>query len=239
MEETILKYCKIACLDIGSLDQEGFAMARRSGIGASDTAAVLGAMKKFRGAEDVLINKLATEYTAEEQAISEKPVVRKGRELEPLILSKAEEHLGTPIWKSPNMYRLIDYPYLTINYDGLCLIEDQLVPVEAKFVSTYGDKYYNYNQVDTLKYNTPEHSSNLDRADELAQWHGIPVYYLIQIQQQLLGTDADYAYLAALRDKDWNLYMFRIPRYEWMQRWLIADTYQFWKRVEHSRRNGA
>jgi len=238
-EDRLLEHCTIAIENIGDLNEEGFAMARRNGVGASDSSAILGTMPKFRTADDVLCNKLEKTYTDAEKAIGEIVNVRKGKTLEPYILQQAEKQLGMPIWKSANMYRLIDYPHLTINYDGLTVLDDQLIPVEAKFVSTYGDKYYNFASPDPAPIGFSAGTTNLEKVEEAAKWHGIPPYYLVQVQQQLMGTGAPYAYLAALRDKDWTVYLFKIPAYDWMQTWLAVETYRFWNRVERARRNGA
>lgn len=234
-EGIILNRCTIAQENICDLSEEGFALARRDGVGASDSSAILGTMSKFRGVEDVLNNKLEKEYSDAEREIGKKPAVRKGRDLESLILAKAAQALDCGIWKSPNMYRLIDYPHLTINYDGLALLEDELVPIEAKLVTIYGDKYYNFTSPNEEKI-VAGPAERLDQLLELATWHGIPPYYLIQVQQQLMGTNASYAYLSALRDKDWTLYLFKIPAYEWVQTWIAVETYQFWNRVERARR---
>lgn len=226
-----LTLCDIVHPNAASLDQEDFAMLRRNGIGASDSSAILGAMAKFRTESDVLENKLATTYTEEEKEISQKPNVRKGRDLEPLILRKASEVLETQLWKPTEMFRLKQFPHLTINYDGLMLDEENnLIPVEAKFVTTFGDKYYDFNKTEEPKLSV-DTGSFLSDAETIAAWHGIPPYYFIQVQQQMLGVDAQYAYLAALRDRNWLLYVFRIPRYDFIQNWIISDTYKFWNKV--------
>lgn len=236
MLERLLTRCEIAYENAATLSDEQFALIRRGGIGASDTSAILGAMDKFKDADDVLLSKLETKYTDEERAVSAKPVVKKGKMLEPLNLNWAAKLLGKEVIKPPHMYRLKDYPYLTVNYDGLAEIDSELVPIEAKFVSTYGDKYYNFENPDPVPCAFTAGTSNLEKLEEAAKKHGIPPYYLIQVQQQLMGTGASRAILSALRDKTWDLYLFTIPVYNWMQDWIAVECYQFWNKVQRSRR---
>lgn len=236
MLKRILQRCDVAHENAYQLNEEQFAMIRRNGIGASDTSAILGAMDKFRNAEDILQNKLETTYTDAEKEVSMKPNVRKGRMLEPMILEWAERLLGTEVIKPQDMYRLKDYPHLTVNYDGLTLIDGELVPVEAKFVSTYGDKYYNFNDPNPVPLSVPPHADRLQALQDAAKHHGIPPYYLIQVQQQMMGTGSSRAILAALRDKYWEVYLFTVPVYPWMQEWLAVETFRFWNRVQKARR---
>lgn len=236
--DPLLKYCEIAVPNICELDEEGFAMARRDGIGASDSAAVLGTMEKFRTADDVLLNKLETKYTDEEKAIGNKPNVKKGKDLEVLNLLKAEGKLGLDIAKPSHMYRLKEFPFLTINYDGIVKIEEELIPVEAKFVSTYADKYYNFEELDKAAMPAPAPGIGTvpENIEYYSKYHGIPGYYMVQVQHQLLGTGASYAYLAVIRDKTWEHYMFKIPRYGWMQNAIATIGYTFWNKVLRARK---
>ena len=236
-ERFLLPRCEIAYEHVDLLNEEEFALIRRNGIGASDTSAILGAMDKFRTADDVLANKLEPTYTDDERAISQKIAVRKGRDLEPLILNKATQHFKASIWKPTSMYRLKEFPHLTINYDGLMLDKDEdvLIPVECKYVTIYGDKYYNFKDPQEAARVTT--GKALDRLNELAAWHGIPGYYMLQVHQQLMGTGSKYAYLAAFREKDWTLYIFKIPRYEWIINWITTETYAFQNRVKRIKEN--
>ena len=236
-EERLAEHCVIDIKDITAMSEEQFAMARRNGIGASDSSAVLGTMDKFRTADDVLLNKLEKTYTEEERAIGDKPNVKKGKDLEPLNLLKAEGKLGVDIIKSPHMYRLKGFDYLTINFDGLAIIENQLVPIEAKFVSTYADKFYNFEELDKPALPPPNLNNTLaENIEYYAKYHGIPGYYMVQLQHQLMGTGAEYGYLAVIRDKTWDHYLFRIPRYGWIQNGISTMCYTFWNKVERARR---
>lgn len=235
-----MKYFNFDLLDVDvsnitALNEEQFALARRHGLGASDTSAVLGLMDKFRGPEDVMENKLAIGYTDEEAAVSKKPNVKKGRDLEPLILKKASEHFDKRIIKPSDMYRLKKYPWLTINYDGLMMTDEGMIPVECKWVSTYADKYYKFGQQsDVLFERLPKEITKeafINRAEQI----GIPPYYYCQVQQQLMGTEAPYAWLAVLRDKTWELEVFKVPSSPELQEFIATETYKFWSRVERQR----
>lgn len=227
LDEKLLQRLEIVQENVNLLTEEEFALLRRNGIGASDTSAIMGTMDKFRTANDVLNNKLEKFYTDDERAIGEKTVVRKGKDLEPFILQKAQLKLRYPIIKPTSMYRIKEFPHLTINYDGLCEVMDDIIPVEAKFVSTFGDKYYDFTRADTL------HEIVLKgmTIEERAAAFGVPPYYYLQVQQQLLGTGAPYAYLAALRDKDWTVYLFLIYADDEIQKRIITETYLFWQKV--------
>lgn len=237
MYDAVLKHCDIHVENVNKMTEEEFAMSRRNGIGASDMSAILGTMDKFRTASDVLMNKLETTYTDEERAIGKKPAVKKGKDLEPLILQKAEAILKADVVKLTESFKLKQFPYLTINYDGLVRL-DQVVPVEAKVVTTYGDKYYIFgDEIDVkpaLLYDPG--SDRLTNLKELAKHHGIPSYYLVQLQQQMMGVGSSYGYLAALRDKTWTLHLFKIPAYNWIQDWIKTEGYLFWQKVEKARR---
>lgn len=227
--------------DTATLSNEEFALLRRQGIGASDTSVILGLMSRWRTADDLITQKCAKGYTQEEQEVADKAQVRKGRELEPLILQKAEQTLGSEIHKPHKMYQLKDFPYLTINYDGLIMEEGCTVPVEAKLVTIYGDKYYNWSFSQQHNHMAPpatmySTASPMEHCLEAMECTGIPDYYYAQVQQQLMGTQADHGYLAALRDKDWTLYTFLIPRDEWLQKQIALEGYKFWERVKRHRR---
>jgi len=222
----------VECPNATSLSEEEFAMIRRNGIGASDMSAVLETMDKFRTRDDILSNKLAKEWTQEEQEVGLKVNVRKGKDLEPLILDKAGKLLGVPLLKPPEMFRLVLYPWLTVNFDGLYLDEAGVViPVEAKFTSTYADKYWNYTD---FKPNAvyPRTCTFLEYCEAWAKHLGVPPYYLVQVQVQMLATNAPYGHIVSLRDKDWTVYAFRIPRDERIIDEIIVQSSRLWNQIQ-------
>jgi hypothetical protein len=237
--------CDIYKERVDLLTPEEFTNIRRNTIGASDSSVILGLQSQWKTTEDLITEKLRTSVTPDEIEIGHKATVRMGRDLEPFILHKAEEVLAVQIIKPPHMYTLKEYPYLSINFDGVAVINDILIPIEAKTVSQYGDKYYNKEQCayeymfgetvvhksvipDTLPY------ENLD-IPEKAKVCGIPPYYYAQVQQQLMATEAPFAYLAALHVKDWTLRIYQVPNDTRVQEQIALKGYEVYQRIKKLR----
>jgi predicted phage-related endonuclease len=222
------------------MSEEQFALSRRNGLGASDSSIILGVLK-FDHTESKLVQlKLTPTYTDEERTIAAKDSVRKGRDLEPLILQKFIDRTGIQLIKPKDMYRLKEFPYLTISFDGVAIVGGEATPVEAKYVTQFGDKYYDFGAaggrqypIDVLDFSTTSVEQHCNQASEQ---FGIPPYYYAQIQQQMLGLGSKFGFLAALRDKDWTLYSFWIPKDEWLQRQIVCEGYRVWRIIE-TRRN--
>lgn len=225
-----IKTLEVAVPNASTLSPEEFALCRKNGLGASDSSVVLGTMDKFRTPDMLFEEKIRKYQTPEEQEIGEKVNVRKGKDLEPLIITKAEAVIGFPLFKPTDMYRIKEYPYLTVNFDGVYYVDDVAVPypipVECKYISTYGAKYYDFSKAAEEQPLCTEPD-----VDILASHYGIPSYYYVQLQHQLLGLNAPYGYLAALNDKDWTLYLFKIPANKHTQNRIITEGYKFWQRV--------
>jgi predicted phage-related endonuclease len=225
--------------ELSRTDNEAFAMVRRAGFGASDSSVLLG-VNPFpdNTIPKLLEQKRSPVVTADELKIGQMVNVRKGADLEPLILQKFQEKFQVPdtnLEKPEAMFRIGDTP-LTVNFDGVLQILGTKVPVECKFVSTYGGKYYNMSKTiqlptqiyDLMELGTEVNSIYLTRRAEEA---GIPIYYYTQIQQQLLALDADFGYLAALFDKDWELRVFTIMADKQVQNKLLEVAEELWKQV--------
>lgn len=226
----------IAVKDIDPSDQEAFVQARRMGIGASDIAACLSLVSQWKTAGDLIEEKLQTSISEKEKEVGQKATVRMGTDLEPLILCKASEKLSVDLIKPTNMFRFRQYPWLTVNYDGIICEGPELgVPVEAKCVSLYGRKYFDFNKAGDdrnlcVSATTPEQYFRT-AADCL----GIPPQYYAQIQQELMGTGAPYAYLAAMDVKEWNLAIFKVPADAYAQGCIIVGSQQVWAQIEKRR----
>jgi len=209
--------------NIQALSDEDYALARRQGLGASDSSVLLGC-NPYKKIEQLIIEKRTTQITDAERAIKTKEAVRKGFDLEPLILSKYASLMETaePI-KPQAMYQITEAPYLTINFDGVSVKSeagvDTLIPVECKFVTIYGDKYYNRKHAFkrefgdcALRRKSRAYLDIFDRIKAKAEQVGIPPYYYTQVQQQIYGLNAPYGYLCALHDKGWETVVYFIPR---------------------------
>ena len=221
--------------ELSKTNQAMFAMTRRSGLGASDAAVYMG-VNQWTTVADLIAEKQSIGLTAKEIEVGNKENVRKGRDLEPLILEKFEAKMHTLVHKPSPMYRIKEHPQLTINFDGVMQLNGMLIPVEAKFVSTYADKYWNRSKmIDNLF-----QGNQLLMGGETMQAHiigeaelyGIPVYYYTQIQQQMLGLNAPFGYFATIHDKGWTDGAYRIFKDQLVQDAIIKESATVWGKVK-------
>ena len=222
------KLLEVVHPDILSLSNEEFMLVRKNGLGASDASVFLGLMTQWKKVNDLIEEKCRDYMTPEEAAVGELDSVRKGRDLEPTILKKAEEAMNRSILKPKEMYRIKEYPYLTISFDGVTEENGQAIPVEAKYVTKYGEKYYNTNANEA-------DLANWDKAystEKKASICGIPAYYYAQVQQQILGLGSSYGYLAALHELNWKLKIYKIPRDEVLISKIIIEGHSTWNTIK-------
>lgn len=211
---------EVAIDNIQAMSHDDYALARKNYFGASDSSILCG-VNLYKTLDELLKEKNNKFITDEEREVGEKPIVKKGYDLEPIILDKAEQelerlgHLGF-LFKPRDMFKFKDVDGLSVNYDGVFVEGDRpLVPVEAKLVSKWGEKYYN-------KQVTHEQAKMLDMKVEGTNLEqhikrkalklGIPPYYYTQVQQEINGLDAPYGYLAAMFDDSWTFKLYYIPR---------------------------
>ena len=223
-----------------SLSPEEFTLSRRNGIGASDSAVLLGLMTMYSKDEHSLrVSKLATGIIEEETLISQKESVRKGRDLEPLILQKfgTLHECDTP-YKPMHSYSLKDLPFITVNFDGVIEENGFYIPVECKFVTPHGDKYYSRTkafQREFLTNKAKEQSPIIYTQSDIKDYciakakdTGIPSYYYVQVQHQMMMLGSPYGYLAALHDKNWELCVYRMLRDDEVINAIKVSGYKFW-----------
>lgn len=219
---------KVAVKDIQSMDHETYALLRKNSFGASDSSVLCG-VNLYKSLDELLVEKNTKYLTAEEKEVGEKAIVRKGYDLEPIILGKAEAELHMQIHKPSDMYAFKDIDGLTVNYDGVCADEfGNLIPVEAKLVSKFGEKYYNkgIRTVEAMDVKVEPEGGTLEKHIKLkALKLGIPAYYYTQVQQEIAGLDAPYGYLAALFDDSWTFKVFYVPR----DPYVIRSIYELCK----------
>lgn len=234
---------EVVCADASKLaeeDQHAFAMLRRVGFGASDSSVILG-VNLYTKLDELIQQKRSVELTDEELRVGQLEQVRKGRDLEPIILQHFAKQFGVEVAKPKAMYRLTDSPSLTVNFDGVFQLEDKLIPVEAKFVSKYAKKYWNR----TLRVQSLQEAINRMRPIEVkyhtkieehirlcAEDCGIPPYYYTQVQQQLLALDAPFSYLTSVWDAGWEYNTFLIPRDLITQAELCTRADHIWKNIK-------
>ena len=218
---------KVKVKNINEVPEEEYALLRKESFGGSD-ASILCGVNLYKNINQLIIEKNSKFLTEEEKEVGKKAIVRKGRDLEPIILDKASKELGIEITKPTSMYEFLKAPILTLNYDGVCEKDNILIPIEAKLVSKWGEKYYN-------KEKTLEENADIDMKIEgdTLEAHikrkalriGIPAYYYTQVQQELMGLNAPYGYLAVLFDESWNFKLYLVKADEYVQNKIydIAD----------------
>lgn len=242
MQDTILERStklKLDYEDIAKVLEESnaaFAKIRHDGFGASDSSIIMD-VNPYNTLDQLIAQKISKTLTADEESVGGLTNVRKGRDLEPLIISKAEHAVGMVCIKPKNQYALKEAPMFKINFDAVRVDGESLIPYECKFVSQYGDKYYNkeyaiYREIgETVKApNTVicESQGIVELCKARAANAGIPAYYYTQVQQQMLGLDADVGYLVALHDKNWELCIYKVYADKEVQQELLFRGIKTW-----------
>ena len=240
IDERIAKQCDLIVVhdnmaELSRTDKTAFAILRRNGFGASDSSILLGVNPYEKGVDNLIEQKCLKELTPEEIRVSELPSVRKGSDLEPLILQKFEDWANIGLRKPEPMYKLKDEPQLTVNFDGVAEIQNQFIPVEAKCVSSFAHKYWDLrksipNIFGGTKYQVGGKNVK-DHIEQVSSFIGIPPYYYTQVQQQLLALKADFGYLVGLFEKDWNIHVYRIYRDDFVIQQLIEASRECWNKV--------
>jgi hypothetical protein len=232
---------EIAVENIDAVSKEEFTQLRRKGFGGSDSSVLVG-VNPFSTISDLIASKTRTELSEEEKAIGKLAAVRKGNDLEPLIITKATAILETQVFKPPHMYRFKDYPYLTMNFDGVTdLHSKQYIPVEIKVCTFRGEKHYNKFKA-LYDEGRPEGSEvipepedvseNNISIEERAAHYGIPPYYFTQLQQEMMALDAPFGFIAVLFESDWNVRIFKVWKDPKTQNAIIIEGYKTWQKVE-------
>lgn len=237
-------------IDIKGIDQypnEEYALLRKNGLGTSDSSIILG-VNPYTSKSDLIAEKCRDYLTEDELAVGDKSAVRKGRELEPLIIYKHSQVMGRDIIKPIDMYRHKDYPFIKFNFDGVVdklYNEDgtyQYIPDEIKVVTIYGRKHYQFDRAffaegTGWKGVLPPHidEENLD-IEGKAALYGIPPYYYTQLQQQIFGLKAPYGFLTVLNEANWQIYSFFVWRDQKVINQLIIEDSKTWNTIEAKRK---
>ena len=212
---------KIAHID--QVSEEEYAMLRKESFGGSDSSILCG-VNLYKTLNQLIKEKNCKYITDEEKEVGNKAIVRKGKDLEPIILDKAAQELGIEINKPTAMFEFKEEPILTLNYDGVAEENQVLIPIEAKLVSKYGEKYYNKDK--TLEENKEvdmkiEGDSLEAHIKRKALRIGIPAYYYTQVQQEIMGLNAPYGYLAVLFDDSWTFKLYLVKADNYVQNKII------------------
>lgn len=208
---------------IDQVSEEEYAMLRKESFGGSDSSILCG-VNLYKTLNQLIKEKNCKYITDEEKEVGNKAIVRKGKDLEPIILDKAAQELGIEINKPTAMFEFKEAPILTLNYDGVAEENQVLIPIEAKLVSKYGEKYYNKDK--TLEENKEvdmkiEGDSLEAHIKRKALRIGIPAYYYTQVQQEIMGLNAPYGYLAVLFDDSWTFKLYLVKADNYVQNKII------------------
>ena len=232
---------EIAVENIDAVSKEEFTQLRRDGFGGSDSSVLVG-VNPFSTINDLIQSKIRTELSEEEKAIGKLAAVRKGNDLEPLVISKATEILDNVVFKPPHMYRFKEFPYLTMNFDGVTDLEGkQYVPVEIKVCTYRGEKHYNKFKAffdeslpegEQARLEPEDISEKNMSIEERAAHYGIPPYYFTQLQQEMMALDAPFGFIAVLFESDWYVRIFKAWKDPKTQNAIIIQGYKTWQKIE-------
>lgn len=235
-------------IDIPNIDQyenKDYALLRKNGLGTSDSSIVLG-VNPYNTKSDLISEKCRDYLTEEELAVGDKSAVRKGRELEPLIIHKHSQVMDRRVIKPIDMYKHKDYPYIKFNFDGVIdkvYNKDgtyQYIPDEIKVVTMFGMKHYQpklatYSEFTGWNQIPPHYENENVSIETKAGLYGIPPYYYTQLQQQIFGLNAPYGFLTVLFERDWQIHSWLIWRDQKMINQLIIEDNKTWNIIEKKR----
>jgi len=241
LQDSFTEFCTqlgfpVGVANIMDLDQDGFAEARANSFGASDSSVILGVAYSSSRVEMKTLSQLVDEKVNNvfDEEIGKLASVRKGKELEDMIIHKIETILNATIIKPDHMF--INGKGLATNFDGIIfeqlpdeehtIIEDYMpIPMEIKVCSFFGRKNYDWNKglsefagdfnlnvLDKPRLRLMNDIEISEYVELQADYYGIPKYYYTQLQQQMLFTDASHGYLAVMDDINWTIYFYKILR---------------------------
>ena len=228
--------CSVYYANVDALPNDQYALLRKGGLGGSDSSIILG-VNPYTSLNELIEEKCRTALTEEELAVGQELAVRKGNDLEPLIMKKAAAALQQQVVKPIDMYIHDQYPYLRMNFDGIINDPAQYVPCEIKVCTTRGEKHYTFINAmyaeETGWSAEPPHfeQSNNSIITKAAQY-GVPPYYYTQCQQEIMFADAPYGYIAVLTEKAWRLRIFKIWRDEKCITDIIIQGGLTWEKIE-------
>lgn len=235
-------------IDIEHIDQyspEDFTRARRNGLGGSDSSILVGLNPYDNGTIEALVeSKVRTTISQEEKEIGENRNVQAGSDLEPVIIARFNQYFPQyRIFKPQHMYRFIDVPYLTMNFDGAGYnVENDLsryMPIEIKFVSVYGRENYDFTRAWWTEWGGFTNIGDLSQQNAdyktRADFIGIPPYYYSQLNQEMAALNAPQGLLAVLDETTWKMAVFRSRFDAEIMADIIKQGARVWSIVEAER----
>lgn len=226
--------------NVSALSNEEFALIRRDGFGGSDSSVLLG-VNPFTSKHEMLDQKARTTLTQEEMETGEQTAVIKGNDLEPLIIQKFAKTFNLNVLKPTDMYMFREYPYLTMNFDGIIDAGNKYFPAEIKVVTKKGERHYDptkvvYSEHYGLQALPQNYSITNNSWETKAALYGIPPYYYTQLQAEIFAADAPFGFLATLWEASWKLHVYFVWADPACQNALIVEGFKAWQQVERMRK---
>ena len=232
-----------AVKDIDQLPNDVYALLRKNGFGCSDSS-VLVSVNPYKNIEDLIAEKSRNYLTPEEEETGNQVAVKKGRDLEPFIIQKHSQISGRRIMKPANMYRHNEFPFLTVNFDGVMECYDEngelhYIPDEIKVCTEHGARHYNRDKADwreSTGYATDglisqsiadSNASIIEKANR----YGIPPYYYTQVQMEMYHLDAPFGYLTVLFEKEWEMCTWLVWQDKHTQNQVVIAAAKAWEKV--------
>lgn len=151
------------------MNRDKWLAERRTGIGSSDVAALLGIDSFGRTPIDVFLSKVNPDWKTQES-----PILRQGLALEPVIAKEYSEQTGRKLYASKEpLFRHAKYPELIATPDRLVKGERRFVELKCEF---FGHNKFGQAGSDQ-----------------------VPDNYLVQVAHQYLVLDYDSADIARMR----------------------------------------
>lgn len=188
---------------LDQLTEQEWQALRYHGIGGSDAGVMMhdNPYKTKRQLYEERYNNIHVD-------LSHEVAIKKGRDLEDLILDKFVKQTGKVCYKPNEMYYHPDFPHMKANLDGIIHAENALA--EFKFITYQGEGgWLNAN----------------------GEWTA-PKYYYAQCQHYMFVTGAEKTYLCGLLESQWELVIIEIPRDEEYIMNLKIEEFKFWNRLQ-------
>jgi len=187
------------------MSHEEWLRQRRRGIGCSDVPIILG-VSKFKTITELWEEKTGRS-TLEQQ---DSPDMQRGRTLEPIIADIYAEKTGRIVRRVNAILQHPKYPFLLANLDRKTSVpgnpdKSGAAPVEIKCprLSVFGK----------------------------IQREGVPQYYYVQLQAEMLVMGASWGSLAVFNAERWELLHFDVPADPELQEQIVSRCQQFWNMV--------
>lgn len=182
--------------------------ARKTGIGASEVAAIFGVGYANQSPVTVWANKVgAGELPIEPEQLRR---MKRGKKLEPVIASEFEEETGL-FANDPGdftVFRSIEHPFLFATLDRFC-VHPEFGPVPIELKAVHGRFRHEWNEAEEP-----------------------PLKYMVQVQVQMAVTSTSHCYLVGLIGGD-ELVVRLVERNQRFIDAMVVKLAEFWSCVQY------